>query len=475
MSKSSYILVIFGITGNLAQIKLIPALYDLASHGDLPEDFTLLGLGRAPMDQQEFKSYFRSVLDQPNRHHQHPIDPQIVNQLTKGLHYLSADVENPDSFAAVKEFIGRRPDCPNRIFYLATYPLLYPRIFNQLQTYGLNDQTCGWVRVVIEKPMGNSLSTAHDLNLLLAKYYSENQIFRLDHYLGKETLQNLLSFRFGNGLFEPLMTREFIDNIQITVAEDFGIGKRGSYFDPTGDLIDMGQNHLLQMLAAATMDPPLEFSNAAVTARRIELIRRLVPDPDQIVFGQYEGYSSEPHVLPGSQTETFFALKASLRHPRFKNIPVYLRSGKYLAQTISEISVVFKNRTPRIFSHLEHGLDPNVLIYRIQPNEGIVVRFLSKIPGPDFHLQESYMQYCYRSSGGELPDPYEKLLSDAFCGDQTFFNDAAEVEAQWRFIDPLVAAKNTHPVHIYPRGSWGPPEAMELGPWLEPSTAFCTL
>lgn len=474
-SSNSYVLVIFGITGNLAQIKLIPALYDLAASGVLPSNFTLLGIGRAPLSQSDFKQYFADIVRTPTLHHKHPISEPVLSGLLNHINYLSADTQTPGSYEQINTFLDRQTGCQNRIYYLATYPSLYPQIFDQLQAHGLNDTKNGWVRVMIEKPLGSDLSTARELNRLLAKYYIEDQIYRLDHYLGKETLQNILTFRFGNGLFEPLMDKKYIDSIQITASENFGIGKRGSYYDPTGALIDVGQNHLLQMIAISTMAAPAEFSNPAVTRSRVQALTHLVPDPENIIFGQYAGYTSEPHVLPGSMTETFFAFKTELLLPRFSHVPIFVRAGKYLSQTVTEIAVIFKNSAPRIFSHLEHGNDPNVLIYRIQPNEGIVVRFLSKVSGPDFKLQESYMQYCYRAGTPQLPDAYERLLADAFRGDQTFFNDAPEVEAQWKFIDPLVAAKSIKPLHIYPRGSWGPPAAAELCDWLEPSTAFCTL
>ena len=291
-------------------------------------------------------------------------------------------------------------------------------------------------------------------------------------------MQNILTFRFSNGIFEPLINKDLIDHIQITSSEDFGIGARGGYYDQVGALKDVGQNHLLQMLAFATMDAPSEFSNEAVTTQRIKILQSLTPLPENIVFGQYLGYKKEKNVNPKSSADTFFALKTYINNERFKGVPIYIRAGKKLKQTVTEISIVFKNPVNRLLKNLEYGGEPNVLIYRIQPNEGIVLKILTKVPGYQTKLEPEYMQFCYRVDphAHYIPDPYEHLLIDTMRGDQTFFNDAAEVEAQWAFIDPLAAARGK-PV-IYKPGSWGPKEADKLlqadgRQWLEPSMDFC--
>lgn len=480
----SFALVIFGITSNLAQIKLIPALYDIAEKNQLPEHTAIIGIARGKKTDEEFRKYFHQVLHQENRHHKHPIKPEVFNDLIKRLHYIDGQFEDPQFYPKLKEFLYNLEKkgfkCHNRIYYLATYPELYKHVFENLQKSGLNEQKSGWVRLMIEKPIGNDLESSRSLNNLLLKYFKEDQIFRLDHYLGKETLQNILTFRFGNGIFEPLINNQFIDHIQITAAEDFGIGKRGGYYDSVGALKDVGQNHLLQMLAFATMDAPSEFSNEAITKQRIKILENLVPLPDKIVFGQYQGYRNKENVDPHSNTDTFFAFKTEINNDRYRGTPIYIRAGKKLSQTVTEIAIVFKNPTNRLFKQLECGEEPNVLIYRIQPNEGIVLKILVKKPGHDVMLDPTFMQFCYRQDPHfhSFPDPYERLIFDAIKGDQTFFNDHREIETEWKFIDPLSVKGNKS--IIYKQGSWGPKEADKLieadgRTWHEPSMEFCAI
>ncbi len=471
-----FVLVIFGITSNLAQIKLIPALYDMEEKGLLPEKMTIIGISRREMSDSSFKEYVNSVLHLENIHHKHEIKEVTFKKFCSRLRYLTGSVEDQQLYEKLSKFL----DHNNRIFYLATYPDLYQYVFENLQKNKLNKQNGGWVRLMIEKPIGNDLPSAKALNNLLLKYFTEDQIFRLDHYLGKETLQNILTFRFANDIFEPLINKDHIDHIQITASEDFGIGKRGGYYDQVGSLKDVGQNHQLQMLAFATMNDPSEFSNEAVTKERLKILQNLTPLPEKIVYGQYEGYQKEENVAENSQTDTFYALKTYINNERFKDVPIYIRAGKNLKQTVTEISIVFKNPVHRLLRDPECGDEPNVLIYRIQPNEGIVLKILIKVPGYEARLQPEYMQYCYRIDPHThyVPDPYERLLVDTIRGDQTFFNDAAEIEAQWAFIDPLIK-KRSKPA-IYRKGSWGPKKAGDLlekdgRAWLEPSMEFCRI
>lgn len=475
----SFALIIFGITGNLAQIKLIPALYDMAEKGVLPKNMAIVGIARKVMNNEYFKKYFHDSLYSQNIHHQHEIKREVFEELSKRLHYLDGHLDDPNFYKRLDSLLNKK-GIHKRIYYLATYPDLYSHVFKNLKKWQMNKSKLksGWVRLMIEKPIGNDLKSARSLNNLLLKYFSEDQIYRLDHYLGKETLQNILTFRFANGIFEPLINKENIDHIQITATEDFGIGKRGGYYDLVGALKDVGQNHQLQMLSFATMDAPSEFTNQAVTAQRIKILKSLVPNPKKIVFGQYEGYKKEENVNPNSQTDTFYALKAYIENVRFKGVPVYIRAGKKLSQTVTEISIVFKEAENRLFKNT--GYEPNVLIYRIQPNEGIVLKMLTKEPGHDIKLKSEYMQYCYRIDPHShyIPDPYERLLTDTILGDQTFFNDAEEVEAQWAFTDPLSKVRGK-PI-IYKVGSWGPKEADKLleedgRSWLEPSMEFCRI
>ncbi|MDD5147807.1 MAG: glucose-6-phosphate dehydrogenase [Candidatus Daviesbacteria bacterium] len=472
----SFTLIIFGITGNLAQIKLIPALYDMEEKDLLPADMTIVGIARKEMSDEELKHYIHTVLHLENIHHKHEIKDQVFKKLCKKFKYLSGQIQDQSLYEKLSNVLKHG----NRIFYLATYPELYHQIFENLQKNNLNKQNKGWIRLMIEKPIGCDLPSAKKLNKLLLKYFTEDQIFRLDHYLGKETLQNILTFRFANDIFEPLINKDYIDHIQITASEDFGIGKRGGYYDQVGALKDVGQNHQLQMLAFATMDAPSEFTNEAVTKERIKILKNLIPMPDKIVYGQYEGYQKEENVSLQSNTDTFYALKTYINNERFKDVPIYIRAGKKLKQTVTEISIVFKNHVNRLFKSADSGDEPNVLIYRIQPNEGIVLKILTKVPGYDAKLQPEYMQYCYRPNPytHKIPDPYERLLIDTIRGDQTFFNDAEEVEAQWAFIDPLAKARGKP--HIYKANSWGPKEADELIEkdgkiWLEPSMEFCRI
>lgn len=474
----NFSLVIFGITSNLAQIKLIPTLYDLVAGKHIDANFQVIGVGRTVMDQNAFKAFVAKTLRTPNRHHTHPIDENIEKEMMSHLTYLSADLTSLSSYEELKKLLSQQ-NTNNHMFYLATFPSLYGSIFQNLKDSGLSSTNSGWTRLLIEKPIGNDRDSANQLNELLTTYFKEEQIFRLDHYLGKETLQNILTFRFGNGLFEPLMNADHIDHIQITASEDFGIGSRGSYYDQNGAIKDVGQNHLLQIIALSCMDTPSEFNNQEVTRARVNLLKNLVPDPNSLIIGQYDGYKAEKDVSPHSSTETYFAFKTKINNDRFKDVPIYVRGGKYLARTATEVAIVFKNQGGRIFNHLNSGTEPNVLIFRIQPNEGIILKIMTKQPGHELHLEESYMQYCYPRKK-DLPDAYERLIVDALKGDQTFFNDANEVDAQWAFTDPLINAKHNLTPSIYSKGSWGPEAAADLlkndgRSWYEPSTAYCAI
>ncbi len=480
----SFALIIFGITSNLAQKYLLRALYDMAERKLLPENISIIGSARKPMGSEEFQDYLKEVLVSPNKHHAHQIKMDVLKDLSKRIHYVNGNLDDPMFYKRLKEYLEdldkKGKPSNNKIFYLATYPELYETIFENLKKSSLSSQDKGWARLMVEKPIGHDLDSAKRINQLLLKYFSEDQIFRLDHYLGKETLRNILTFRFGNGVFEPLINNQFIDHIQITASEDFGIGKRGGYYDTIGALRDVGQNHQLQMLAFATMDTPSEFTNKEITKERIKIFKDLVTHPKKIVFGQYEGYTKEENVAEDSQTETFYALKTEIKSARFKGVPIYIRAGKMLSQTVTEISIVFKNPEIRVFKNSKKGVEPNVLIYRIQPNEGIVLRILTNKPGSAEELESSYMQYCYPQDSDfhALKDPYEQIISDAIRGNQTFFNDAEEVETQWEFIDPLMTGRKK--LLIYKPGTWGPKEATELietdgREWLEPSMMFCSI
>ena len=472
----SFALVVFGITGNLSQIKLIPVLYDLFDKNLLPAKFIVAGIGRKPYSKSEFRNFILEVLARKNRHHHRAIDPETADKLLRNMLYLQGDVNDKKSakkvYSSLKKIIETNT-FSNIIFYLATYPDLYDKIFKSIAHSKLNARKNGWTRLIIEKPIGRVLPSANVLDSLLRKYFSEDQIFRLDHYLGKETLQNLLIFRFNNGIFEHLMNRKHVSQIQITASEDFGIGERGRYYDSIGALRDVGQNHLLQMLALSTMDPPRQFSNEAVTAERVKILKVLKPFPDKVVFGQYNGYLYEENIDKNSQTETFFALKTEVRNSRWRGVPIYIRAGKKLVRWVTEIKIVFKVAEDRLFSKFDLGDKPNVLTYRVQPDEGIGLDVLIKRPGHKMLLNSYPMYFSYPASNLEIPDAYERLFYDAFSGDQTFFTDAQEVQEGWRFVDALLEMKRK--VSLYQPDSWGPKEADELleadgNSWIEPQS-----
>lgn len=468
---------LFGVTGNLAQIKVIPALYDLFERKRIPSGSRIYGVARKEMTDSEFRTYVWDILHLPNNHHTHPIRDDVWSQMCDALSYITGDFSGDQLYSNLNARLAQHHH-KNKIFYLATYPQLYETIFTHLQKVGLTKEEDGFSRLMLEKPIGVDLPSATRLNEQIARFFEESQVYRLDHYLGKETLQNILTFRFGNGLLEHLFNHEYVDHIQITATEGFGIGRRGVYFDSVGMLKDVGQNHSLQMLTAVTMDAPTEFSNAAVTKERIKVLEKLIPEKDKIVFGQYEGYTGEEFVQKDSSKDTFFALRTHIDNDRWRNVPIYIRAGKMLTQTFTEISLVFKNPINRLFTHLECGNEPNVLTFRLNPNEGIVLKFLSKIPGHDLQLEPQYMQFCYKYRGEGLPDAYERLIADVIAGDQTYFNDACEVEAQWKFTDVLSAAATV--ATPYPQKSWGPQESFTLleqdgRSWLEPSLAVCAI
>lgn len=467
----NFTLVIFGITSNLVQIKLIPALYDLHEKGLLPEGLKIIGIARRELTSDQFKNHIHDALHTKNIHHDHKINHDLAHDLLDHFEYLRGNTDDPELYKNLKASLPTG----NHLFYLATYPELYAGIFESLSKANLNKNKHGWTRLIIEKPLGNDEASAKSLDTLLHKYFSERQLFRLDHYLGKETLQNILTFRFGNEIFEHIIDNKHLDHIQVTAAEDIGIGKRGGYYDSVGALKDVGQNHELQLITAATMNAPKEFSNASVTKERIKILKQLLPMPDKLVFGQYNGYQYEDTVKENSQTETFFALKTEVDNPRFRGVPIYVRAGKKLAAYVTEINLVFKSSHSRLFSHLDLGNKPNVLTYRIFPNEGVGLQVLTKSPSHEWRLDTDNMRYRYPETENQIPDAYEKLLYDAIKGDQTFFNDAPEVEAQWHFTDALL--KNPPKVVSYEPGTWGPKEANELiqsdgRKWIEPQENF---
>jgi len=451
-------LVIFGVTSNLSKIKLIPALYGLWLRGEFPGDLQIIGLSFRERSEEEIRSFLKDSLEGKKIN----FDKNTFEKFYKLFVFRSGDLGNGEIYKDVRKLLMGK-DSANIMFYLATHPSLYASVFEKLKINKLNKSDNGWVKIMIEKPIGSDYKSSKELNDLMAKYFTESQIFRIDHYLAKETIQNILTFRFHNKIFEPVWNSKYIDHIQITAAESFGAELRNAYYDSVGALRDVAQNHVLQMLALVLMKKPKQFNNKQITAERMAILSKLVPMPRSLILGQYENYS-QSKIL----TDTFFAFKTEVDTKKFSKIPIYIRGGKKLKKTVAEISIIFK--------HSKED-KANVLIFRIQPNEGIVLEMWMKKPGLEMKSEKGTMQFCYHQLG-KLSEAYERLLLDAINGEQTFFNDAVEVEAQWKFIDNLRSIQNK--VLFYKSGTWGPKEADNLikkdgREWLEPSEELCRI
>jgi glucose-6-phosphate 1-dehydrogenase len=468
-------MVIFGATGDLTRRKLMPSLVALAAKGMLPQPFTVVGFAIEPWDDQRFRDELRG-----------DIDPALWASFAANLFYMPGDFRDPASYVRLcdrlEEIDAQTAKQDNQLFYLATPPAFYGDIVQQLRACGLAQQGDGcWRRVVIEKPFGRDLATAQALNRAIGAELVESQIYRIDHYLGKETVQNLLFFRFANRIFEPLWNREYIDHVQITSAETLGVERRGKYYDAAGVVRDMFQNHMLQLLSLIAMEPPVAFDADAVRDETAKLLRALRPLPlDDLrhwaVRGQYGpgqvdgqpviGYRAEPDVAPDSATPTFAALKVRLDNWRWEGVPFYLRSGKRMPRKLIEIAVRFK-RTPHLmFRGLrERAPTANTLVFNLQPDEGITLTFGVKQPGGEMRMRSADMHFDYDAVFGEPPEAYEGLLLDCMRGDQTLFVRTDWVELAWGFITPLLAAWAASPPDDFPNyaaGTWGPPAADAL-------------
>jgi glucose-6-phosphate 1-dehydrogenase len=475
-------LVIFGATGDLAKRKLLPAIYNLAHEGALPERFNLVGTARSAMSDEQFREMAARAIREFSRR---PPDEQVLERLLEAAAYVSGAVDQEALYGALQgvladfeEEAGRRL---NRCFYLATAPRFFPVIVRQLGNHGLQHHEDAEVRIVIEKPFGTSLAEAEQLNRELLSVFEERQVFRIDHYLGKETVQNLLAFRFANGMFEPWWNRNYIDHVQITAAEDVGVGSRAEYYDTVGALRDLIQNHLLQLLCHVAMEPPIDFSADEVRNEKVKVLRGIPkPTPDDVpriaVRAQYgpgtsggdavPGYLEEEGVRPDSNTETYAALRLQIDSWRWAGVPFYLRTGKRLARKVTEIAVMLKEVPHLGFSQDGSiGVRPNVLVLTIQPNEGVSLSLAAKIPGTRMRIRPVQMEFLYGTSFlSQSPEAYERLILDVMRGDATLFTRNDEVEEQWRICDPIVRTwQQLHgPLPQYPAGSQGPVEADEL-------------
>jgi glucose-6-phosphate 1-dehydrogenase len=480
------LLVIFGASGDLTRRLLMPAVYNLACDGLLPGRFAVAGVALDELSTAQFRDRLSADIRQFTT--RPTLDPAVWDDLVRRLHYLPGDFAAPATYQRLGELLARldaeQQTGGNLLFYLATPPAVFGLICEQLARAGFHRRDRGWSRVIVEKPFGKDLDSARDLSRRLLADWAENQIYRIDHYLGKETVQNLLTFRFANELFEPLWNREHVDHIQLTAAETVGVEGRGGYYDRTGVLRDMIQNHLLQMLAYLCMEPPASFQPDPIRdakAQLLQAVRIFRPDqvPEHAVRGQYGpgkkadgsaalGYRQEPGVAPESRTETFAAVQLFVDNPRWQGVPIYLRSGKSLWKRGTEIIVEFKRAPDALFrgTPLEDRLEANRLIFHMQPDQGIEFRFHAKPPGPALALQKVNMRFDYRENF-EAPrgTGYEVLLYSALCGDTTLFSRTDLVESAWRIVQPILDAWGGTPVADfpnYPAGSWGPKAAFDL-------------
>lgn len=473
-------IVIFGASGDLAKRKLLPSLLQLQAAGALPAQYRVIGAGRTPLTDAEYREAMRAALP-PGA------DAAQAENLLGRLSYLGGDLAAPGFYRELKEKLGalsRDYDLKGRLFYLSTPPQAYPGIIEQLALAGLSrpdGEGAAWVRAVIEKPFGTDLAGARALNALVHKYFSEKQVYRIDHYLGKETVQNILMFRFANTLFEPAWNRNNIDHVQITSAETLGVEHRAGYYDKAGVLRDMFQNHLLQLLAMIAMEPPTRFEADAVRDKKVDVFKAVKPFGErelrenfvraQYAAGAIDGepaaaYRDEPGVPAASSTPTFAALKLEIDNWRWQGVPFYIRSGKRLGARLTEIAVHFKNVPVSIFKPLPaEQLCANVLRFRIQPEEAITIRFEAKKPGPKLCISTVNMEFNYRESfGAPPPESYGRLFLDAMAGDQTIFARADGVEESWNILEPVLAraAADGNGLAFYPAGGWGPAESAAL-------------
>ena len=466
------VVVIFGATGDLTKRKLMPALCRLLGQGCL-ESVRILGIGRNPMSEDEFLGMVREALESSKKIEH--LDEEQWQKFSERLHYMAGELDDANTYSQVSarlEELAKEGASKNRLFYLATPPSLFSQIVKQLGESGLANEDDYWSRIVIEKPFGHDLESAKALNAEILQVFKESQVYRIDHYLGKETVQNILVFRFGNSMFEPIWNRNYVDYVEITAAESVGIGSRAGYYEEAGALRDMVANHLLQLLTLTAMEPPVAFDADSVREEKVQVlrsIRRLKPEQvaERTVRAQYEAYKKEEGVKPGSQTETYAAVEFQISNWRWSGVPFYVRTGKHLGRQLTEIAVHLKRTPQALFARTpDEEMDPNVIAIRLQPNEGITVNFGAKRPGFEMQIATVHMDFCYASGFGvESPDAYEMLLLDVMQGEATLFIRSDEVEAQWRLITPIEeawASQGQPKLATYEAGSDGPTEADEI-------------
>ena len=469
----SCIFVIFGASGDLTRRKLLPALYNLAESGHLATSFAVVGVARPQISDAAYREQMR---EQVLTAEQEPLDPDKWQRIEERLHYVSGEFNDPDLYARLATMLDQLRTqygiLPNYLFYLATPPDMFGTVGTHLSDAGLAREEQGWRRLIIEKPFGYDLESARALQAGLAAGFRESQLYRIDHYLGKETVQNILAFRFANGIFEPIWNRRYVDHVQMTVAEEDGIGRRGAYYDRSGALRDIVQNHMFQALTLVAMEPPISFGADDVRNEKVKVLHAVSPlTRDDVkrhtVRGQYDGYLQEANVNPASRTETFAAMRLFIDNWRWAGVPFYLRTGKRMARRSTLIAVQFKRAPFALFRETPVAcLDPNVLCLRIQPDEGISLSFHAKQPGPFEKLGTVTMNFSYSEYFNTEPTTgYETLLFDAMAGDQTLYHRMDMVEAGWQIVDPVLeawAADTRSPLPTYEPGSPGPSEAELL-------------
>jgi len=473
-------LVVFGVTGDLARKKLLPAIYDLAHRGLLPADFVLLGFARRDWADGDFESLAKKAAKE---HARTDWNEEVWSRLAGDIKFVAGSFDDDDAFDQLAQTLDDLRESHgikgNAAFYLSIPPSMFPVVLKQMERTRMADNVAsgGWRRVVVEKPFGHDLASAIELNSLVDSVFTADDVFRIDHYLGKETVQNLMALRFANQLFEPVWNANYVDSVQITMAEDVGIGGRAAFYNATGAARDVLQNHLLQLLALTAMEEPVEFTAEAIRTEKLKVLRAITLPQDlghYAVRGQYDqgwlagervpAYRGEEGVPADSATETYAAVRLGIDTRRWAGVPFYLRTGKRLPRRVTEIAVVFKKAPHLPFSHTDtEELGHNQMVIRVQPDEGVTLKFGSKVPGSMMEVRDVSMDFLYGEAFTESsPEAYERLILDVLLGDATLFPRNQEVEASWRVIDPLEAFWAGHQPATYRAGEWGPKTADEM-------------